>query len=78
MTMYVRVTVKAGAKKESIAECGEAELGIAVREPAERNMANRRVVALVAEHFSVRPGAVRIISGHHSTRKILSVENNAV
>ena len=47
---------------------------ISVREAAERNLANGRVLELVARHFKLPVGKVRIISGHHSPSKILSVD----
>lgn len=72
--MYLRVTVTPGAKKESVEECGETELALSVREPAKQNLANRRVVQLVAERYGVPERAVRIISGHRSPRKMLSID----
>ncbi len=71
--MYVRVDVTAAAKRERFAAVSIDAFTVSVKEPAERNMANKRVVQLVAEHFNLPPRAVRIISGHHSPRKILSV-----
>lgn len=76
--MYVRVEVRPGAKRESVEKKGPDALLVSVREPAERNLANRRVTALVAEHFGVAPGAVRLISGHRSPRKVFSVKEGRV
>lgn len=72
--MYVRVTVTPDAKRERLEVINEREFEISVREPALRNLANRRVVQIVAEHFAVPAGAVKIISGHRSPKKVLSVE----
>jgi uncharacterized protein YggU (UPF0235/DUF167 family) len=72
--MYVHARVRAGAKKEEVEEAGDGRLRIAVREPAKQNLANRRVVELVARHYRVAPGKVRLVSGHHSPSKILSVD----
>lgn len=71
--MYVRVRVFAGSKKEKFEGESNDHFVAHVKEKAERNMANRRVVELVAEHFGVEPGKVRIVSGHHSPGKILDV-----
>jgi len=71
--MYVRVEVKPGAKRESVMHVDEKTLAIAVKEPAERNLANMRVRELVAEEFSVAIGKVRMISGHRSPRKIFDI-----
>jgi len=72
--MYIRVKVKAGAKEENLKKKSETHFDIEVKEKALRNMANRRVLDMVANYFSVSNGKVRIISGHHSPSKILDVE----
>lgn len=72
--MYVRVSVTPNAKREDLVRVSDTEFEVSVREPAERNLANRRVVEVVAAHYRVSSGAVRIISGHRSPRKMLSVE----
>jgi uncharacterized protein YggU (UPF0235/DUF167 family) len=72
--MYVKVRVRAGAKREAVKETPKDHLDISVTEPAERNLANRHVVALVAAYWRVPAGKVRIISGHRSPSKILSVD----
>ena len=72
--MYVKVRVVAGAKREAVTEKSPDHFDIAVKEPAEANLANRRVIALIAARFNVPVGKVRIVSGHHSPSKILSVD----
>lgn len=73
--MYVKVKVTPEAKRESITRVSKDHYEIAVKEPAERNMANKRVRELVARHFKVPIGKVRLISGHHSPSKIFSIED---
>jgi uncharacterized protein YggU (UPF0235/DUF167 family) len=72
--MYIRVKVFAGVKKELVKEIGENRLEIHVKEPAEANLANKRVLELVAERLGVLAKKVKIISGHHHPVKLLSVE----
>lgn len=72
--MYIKTRVTAGAKKEAFARVSEDHFEISVREKAERNMANARVRELVAQYFSVPIGKIKIISGHRSPGKILSVD----
>jgi uncharacterized protein YggU (UPF0235/DUF167 family) len=72
--MYVRVKVTSGAKKEMVTKVSDTEFQIAVREPRERNLANRRVRTLVAEAYQVMEGNVRLISGHRSPIKVFDVE----
>jgi len=72
--MYIKVKVTAGAKKETLEQESPDHFKISVREKAERNMANRRVVELLAENYRLKPHQVKIISGHHSPSKILSID----
>lgn len=71
--MYVRARVTPGAKRERIELRGEGEYDIAVREPARQNLANTRVRELIARALGVAPGAVRLIAGHRSGVKVMSI-----
>lgn len=71
--MYIRVRVSAGAKKEVFKRASEDSFLVSVKEPAEQNLANKRVLELVAHHFGISQRAIRIVSGHHSPGKILSI-----
>ncbi len=72
--MYIKVRVTAGAKRETLEQDSPDHFTISVKEPAEQNRANKRVITLIAEHFHIPAGKVRIINGHHSGGKILSVD----
>jgi len=72
---YIHVKVTAGARKESFTKKDEDHFLILVRERAERNLANARVLELVAKHFKVPIKKVRIVNGHRSPSKLLVVEN---
>lgn len=76
--MYLKVFVTPGAKKEKVevhpAKGGEGEtLLISVREPASGNRANTRVRELVALRLGRPLSSVRILTGHHSRVKMISV-----
>jgi uncharacterized protein YggU (UPF0235/DUF167 family) len=71
--MYIKVRVQAAAHKETITKKSDDHYDIAVREPAERNLANGRICEIIAGLYGVNIKAVRIISGHHSPSKILSI-----
>ena len=73
--MYIKAIVQAGAKKENLVKTNEDHFEIAVKEKAENNLANKRVVELLAEHFKVSSKKVRIINGHRHPHKLLIVEN---
>lgn len=72
--MYVRVKVTPGAKKETVTKMSDNEFQIAVREPRERNLANRRVRELLARAYHIDDAGVRLISGHRSPTKVFDVE----
>jgi uncharacterized protein YggU (UPF0235/DUF167 family) len=71
--VYIKVKVLAGVKKEIVTKISDDHFEICVREKPERNMANRRIIELIANEFSLLPKQVRMVSGHHSGSKILSV-----
>jgi uncharacterized protein YggU (UPF0235/DUF167 family) len=71
--MYIRIRVKAGARKETVTKVSDTEFYMTVREPAERNLANGRIRELLAAEVGTRVEDIRIVSGHHSPTKILSL-----
>ncbi len=74
--MYIKVRVITGAKKESLMVESSDHYKISVKEKPERNLANKRVLELVRQHLALEHGNIRIISGHHSPSKIISVEKS--
>lgn len=70
--MYIKVFVTPGAKREKVEEKGETLL-ISVRELATGNRANDRVRAIIADRQGVPFGNVRILTGHRSRAKMISV-----
>ena len=71
--MYLKVYVSPDARRESVRKVKEA-LHISVKEPAKGNRANTRLRELVAAHFKVPVNHVRILGGHHSRSKMLSID----
>ncbi|TSC65094.1 MAG: hypothetical protein G01um101491_25 [Parcubacteria group bacterium Gr01-1014_91] len=72
--MYIKVFVTPDAKRERVEEKGET-LAIAVREPASGNLANTRVREIIAERFKAPFGKVRILTGHRSRVKMISINS---
>ena len=72
--MYIKIKVTADAKKEKFEQKSEDLFEIAVKEKAKQNMANERAREIVARHFGIIKGKLRIISGHRSPSKIISVD----
>jgi uncharacterized protein YggU (UPF0235/DUF167 family) len=69
--MYLKIKVVPDSKVEKVEQIKSDEYRIWVRVPAENNAANSRVLDIVRDMFP--DTSVRIVSGHHSPSKILSV-----
>ena len=65
--------MKTGEKKEKVEKISPTVFKIAVKEKAERNLANRRVLQIVAGCLRVPIKKIRIISGHHAPSKLIFV-----
>ncbi len=74
ISMYIKVRAIAGARNESLVHKNTTTYQISVKEKAEGNRANTRIRQIVAHEYSVPIARVRIISGHHSPSKILSID----
>jgi len=72
--IYIRIKVTAGARKESFFNKSKDHFEISVKEKAERNIANTRVLELVAYHFKVPVSKARIINSHQHPSKLLMVD----
>lgn len=72
--MYIRVRVFPAQKSELVKEVGENRLEIRVREKAEQNLANKRVMEILTEKYGVSLGKIRLLNGHHHPIKLFSVE----
>ena len=69
--MFIKIKVTAGSKKEKVEKKAEDLYFVSVKEEAERNLANRRVIEIVK---GMHPGkSVRIIHGHRGSSKMIEV-----
>ena len=71
--MYIKVRVRTGQKRERVEAGAKGNLTISVKEKAERNSANARVIRIIAEKLGVSVKKVRIVSGHRAPSKLLSI-----
>jgi uncharacterized protein YggU (UPF0235/DUF167 family) len=72
--MYIKVEAVPDAHRERIEQISETRYRVWVREPATRNLANRRIGALLADFFEVKEKQVRLLTGHRSSSKMYSVD----
>ncbi len=71
--MYIRVHAIPGSRRERIVKEDETTFRIEIREPAERNLANKRIREILAEKFGVLPAQVTMLTGHRSSSKMYSI-----
>jgi uncharacterized protein YggU (UPF0235/DUF167 family) len=73
--MYIKIKVFPDAKKYIFEpRPGSVDAFFAhVKEPASNNLANKRVLYLVAQHFNIPQKQLRIITGHTSPNKIIEI-----
>ncbi|HCC06467.1 TPA: hypothetical protein DEP94_03900 [Candidatus Nomurabacteria bacterium] len=69
--MYLKLKVITDSKIEKIEKLKDDEYRIWTKMPAENNLANTRVLEIIRNEYPNQP--VRLISGHHSPSKIVSV-----
>jgi uncharacterized protein (TIGR00251 family) len=70
--MYIKVRVIANARKELVEETEPLRYKVHLKEPAERGLANSRLIELFQAKF---PNTrVRIVNGHHSPSKLLAID----
>ncbi len=72
---YIHAKVLAGARKEGLKEKDSEHFLISVKEKAENNMANTRVLEVLAEHLKIPKAKIRIVNGHRTPSKLLVLED---
>ena len=71
--MYIRVDLRPNSKTETVELLVAGKYKIEVKAKAQRNLANRRMLELLAQELGVPISYLRIINGHHTPRKLVSV-----
>ncbi len=71
--MYIKLRIITNSKKEIINKISNDHYQINVKEKAERNMANTRIIEIMSDVLKISKKSIKIISGHHSPSKIISV-----
>lgn len=71
--MYVKVTAEPGAKKEKIVQLKKDHFVIAVKEKAERNAANIRILEVLSAFLGLPKKQLKIVTGHRSPSKIIDI-----
>jgi len=72
--MLIHVKIEPEAKKDEIIMKNETSYIVSVKEKAENNAANAKMLSLVATYFKVKRHSVHILTGHHARGKIVEIE----
>jgi uncharacterized protein YggU (UPF0235/DUF167 family) len=75
--MHIKVSVRTDSKREFVKIEKDSYL-VAVSMPAERGLANDRVLELLRIHLGPTKRVIKIESGHHSPHKVILVEDSVV
>jgi uncharacterized protein (TIGR00251 family) len=70
--MKIQVKVKPNSRTEDVSQEGDSFI-VRVKEPPREGKANLAVIKLLAEHFGVPKGQVRILSGFRGGNKVIEV-----
>ncbi|TSC89275.1 MAG: hypothetical protein G01um10143_656 [Parcubacteria group bacterium Gr01-1014_3] len=71
--MKIFIQVKANAHEQSVEKLDEINYRVSVKEPPVQGKANGAVISAIAKYFKVPAGAVRIVAGHTSKKKIVEI-----
>jgi uncharacterized protein (TIGR00251 family) len=74
--MYIKISVNAGAKEESLVRVSDDRYEISVKEPKKDGRANKRVIEILRGLYP--KSSVRIIAGHLWPNKIVEVISSGV
>lgn len=69
--MLLKLKVRASSKEDSIVKKAQDAYEVFVRAPAERGLANKAALALLAKALNCPAGRLRIVKGAHSPSKIV-------
>ncbi len=71
--MFVKIKVYTEEKREWLHKKSGDSFDMHIKEPAEQGLANKKVIELLRKHFKGY-NKIKIIKGHHSPNKIISLE----
>ena len=73
LRLLIRVRVTPNSKEPLVVKVGEADFEVRVDEKAVDGRANKRLLAMLAEHFGVPKSRISVVKGARSRDKILEV-----
>jgi uncharacterized protein YggU (UPF0235/DUF167 family) len=71
--MLIKVKVNVLSKEDKVIKKSEDNFEVFVKVDAQRNMANKRIIELLAEYFNLPQHRVRMIKGFKESNKIFNI-----
>lgn len=71
--MKIFVTAKPRASENKIEKIDETHFAVSVTAPPVKGFANKAIIELIADHFSVSKSQVKLISGFSSKEKVFEI-----
>ncbi len=75
MAFRIEVAVKPNAKRAAVVKISETEYRVFVHAPPQQGEANRALIVLLADYFSVPKSTIKIVRGLASRKKILEPDD---
>lgn len=73
--MFIHLNVFTESKKSEIKPTKRADyFEVFVKEPAEENKANKKVLSLAKDFFKTK--RIKLVKGHQSPKKIIEIDEN--
>lgn len=71
--MLIKVKVNVLSKEDKVIKKSEDNFEVFVKVDAQRNMANKRIIELLAEYFNLPQYKVKMIKGFKESNKIFNI-----
>jgi hypothetical protein len=72
--MLIKVKASVLSKEDKVVKKNEDSFEVFVKVEAQRNMANKRIIELLAEYFNLPQYRVKIIKGFKESNKIFDIK----
>lgn len=72
--MRISVKVKPGAKEDRVEKVGTSELSVRLKAPPKEGKANKALIGILSEYFSVPKSRISIARGESGKNKIVDIE----
>ena len=71
--MLIHVKIHPDSKENKIVKKNDTSFIVYVKEPAEDNRANKKMIEIISEEFGIIKSKVKIVTGHHQPSKIIDL-----